>query len=69
MPFPFSTPVQAEIPILLGEWWNEDTEMTEKAMVLYGDGPNASDAYTINGLPGSIYPCSNKGDVSPPLPS
>ncbi|KAK2994981.1 hypothetical protein RJ640_015411 [Escallonia rubra] len=60
MPFPFSTPVQAEIPILLGEWWNEDTEMTEMEMMLYGDGPNASDAYTINGLPGSIYPCSNK---------
>ncbi|CAL5445252.1 unnamed protein product [Camellia sinensis] len=27
---------------------------------MYGSGPNSSDAYTINGLPGPLYPCSNK---------
>jgi laccase len=26
-----------------------------------GAGPNVSDAYTINGLPGPLYNCSSKG--------
>lgn len=36
----------------------------EKEMVTYGGGPNVSDAYTINGLPGPLYPCSNNGTSS-----
>lgn len=32
-------------------------------MTLYGGGPNSSDAYTINGLPGPLYPCSKKGNI------
>lgn len=41
-------------------------------MMKYGGGPNSSDAYTINGLPGPLYPCSNKGlaifqQISPAL--
>jgi laccase len=60
MPYPFSLPIQAEIPIIFGEWFNQDIAPIEEDMVLTGGGPNSSDAYTINGLPGSIYPCSVK---------
>lgn len=27
-----------------------------------GGGADSSDAYTINGLPGPLYPCSHKGN-------
>ncbi|KAM0043589.1 putative laccase [Helianthus debilis subsp. tardiflorus] len=43
------------------EWWNLPVEGIEDEMYKYGSGPNSSDAYTINGLPGSLYPCSVKG--------
>lgn len=45
-----------------GEWWNSDVEAVENEMVLTGSGPNSSDAYTINGLPGPLYPCSHQGN-------
>lgn len=35
--------------------------MVENEMMLNGGGPNTSDAYTINGFPGPLYPCSTKG--------
>ncbi|XP_060203072.1 laccase-1 [Lycium barbarum] len=60
MPYPFSAPVEAEIPIVFGEWWNGEIEDIESDMKLYGSGPDSSDAYTINGLPGPLYPCSEK---------
>lgn len=47
--------------LIAGEWWNGDVDEVENEMVKYGGGPNISDAYTINGLPGPFYPCSNKG--------
>ncbi|XP_073015858.1 laccase-1 [Primulina eburnea] len=60
MPLPFPTPIQLDIPIIFGEWWNGDIDAVENEMMLYGGGPNSSDAYTINGLPGPLYPCSAK---------
>ncbi|KAK4436898.1 Laccase-1 [Sesamum alatum] len=57
-PFPFSPPIHSHFPIIFGEWWNRDVEVVEREMMLYGGGPNSSDAYTINGLPGPLYPCS-----------
>ncbi|KAK4350053.1 hypothetical protein RND71_029366 [Anisodus tanguticus] len=60
MPYPFPSLVEAEIPIVFGEWWNGEIEDIETDMKLYGSGPNSSDAYTINGLPGPLYPCYNK---------
>ncbi|KAF8399003.1 hypothetical protein HHK36_014870 [Tetracentron sinense] len=60
MPYPFSTPIQAEVPIVFGEWWNNDVGAVENESIIYGSGPNVSDAYTINGLPGPLYPCSKK---------
>lgn len=44
-----------------GEWWNPDVEAVENEMMLSGAGPNSSDAFTINGLPGPLYPCSYQG--------
>ncbi|XP_030529710.1 laccase-1 [Rhodamnia argentea] len=60
LPYPFSPKIQAEIPIIFGEWWNGDVDAVESEMMLHGGGPNSSDAYTINGLPGPLYPCSAK---------
>nr|GME20391.1 laccase-17-like [Ipomoea batatas] len=42
-----------------GEWWNSDTEAVISQALQTGAGPNVSDAYTINGLPGPLYNCSS----------
>ncbi|XP_068658353.1 laccase-1 [Aristolochia californica] len=60
VPYPFSTPIEAEIPIIFGEWWNGAVDAIEADTIMHGSGPNVSDAYTINGLPGPLYPCSVK---------
>nr|GMC48022.1 laccase-17-like [Ipomoea batatas] len=44
---------------LAGEWWNSDTEAVISQALQTGAGPNVSDAYTINGLPGPLYNCSS----------
>jgi laccase len=54
--YPFPTP-HAEIPILLGEWWNRNVDDVEQDGLLTGLGPAASDAFTINGSPGDQNPC------------
>ncbi len=45
-----------------GEWWNVDCEAVISQALQTGGGPNVSDAYTINGLPGPLYNCSTKGN-------
>ncbi|KAK4270422.1 hypothetical protein QN277_023459 [Acacia crassicarpa] len=55
--YPFSTPYQ-EVPIVLGEWWDSNVMEVEEEAVQFGGAPNISDAYTINGLPGPLYNCS-----------
>ncbi|XP_031259360.1 laccase-1 [Pistacia vera] len=59
MPYPFKSPIQAEIPIIFGEWWNRDVDAVEDGMKT-GRGPDSSDAYTINGFPGPLHTCSAK---------
>ncbi|CAM8974700.1 unnamed protein product [Rhodiola kirilowii] len=59
MPYPFKTTVHADIPMIFGEWWNGDVDAVEEQMMLNGGGPNVSDAYTINGMPGPLYACSS----------
>ncbi|CAO1944413.1 unnamed protein product [Urochloa humidicola] len=54
--YPFPTP-HAEIPILLGEWWNRNVDDVENDGLLTGRGPVMSDAFTINGSPGDLAPC------------
>ena len=46
-----------------GEWFNADTEAIISQALQTGGGPNVSDAYTINGLPGPLYNCSKKGNI------
>ncbi|XP_057436991.1 laccase-17-like [Lotus japonicus] len=58
-PYPFSKPYK-EVPIIFGEWWNADTEAVITQALQSGGGPNVSDAYTMNGLPGPLYNCSAK---------
>ncbi|KAG4979684.1 hypothetical protein AAZX31_12G058200 [Glycine max] len=56
--YPFEKPYK-EVPILFGEWWNADPEAVIAQALQTGAGPNVSDAYTFNGLPGPLYNCSN----------
>ncbi|CAK7333603.1 unnamed protein product [Dovyalis caffra] len=56
-PYPFPKP-DKEVPILLGEWWNANVLDVESQALATGGPPNISDAYTINGLPGDLYNCS-----------
>ncbi|KAJ0796122.1 putative laccase [Helianthus annuus] len=55
--YPFLKPYK-EVPIMFGEWWKADTEAVINQALQTGAGPNNSDAYTINGLPGPLYNCS-----------
>ncbi|KAG9454645.1 hypothetical protein H6P81_007549 [Aristolochia fimbriata] len=59
VPYPFPKP-HKEIPIIFGEWFNADTEAIINQALQTGGGPNVSDAYTFNGLPGPLYNCSSK---------
>ncbi|KAJ9703485.1 hypothetical protein PVL29_005014 [Vitis rotundifolia] len=58
-PFPFPQPY-SEVNLLLGEWWNNDIEALVKQGNSRGLPPNMSDAHTINGKPGPLFPCSQK---------
>ncbi|KAF6137825.1 hypothetical protein GIB67_040533 [Kingdonia uniflora] len=59
VPYPFIKPYK-EVPIIFGEWFNADTEAIVTQSLQTGGGPNVSEAYTINGLPGPLYNCSTK---------
>ncbi|XP_062230187.1 putative laccase-9 [Phragmites australis] len=69
-PFPFKKKPRAhleeeeeEIPlIILGEWWRDDdpTQLLEEAKRT-GRDVKPSDAITINGQPGDLFPCSRAG--------
>ncbi|XP_015960761.1 laccase-17-like [Arachis duranensis] len=59
VPYPFTKP-NKEVPIIFGEWFNADPEVVIAQALQTGGGPNVSDAYTINGLPGPLYNCSAK---------
>ncbi|KAL7176071.1 hypothetical protein ACSBR2_029613 [Camellia fascicularis] len=58
--YPFPKPY-AEVPIVLGEWWKQDVMQVLEEFVRTGGTPNDSDAFTINGQPGDLYPCSKPG--------
>ncbi|KAJ6878304.1 hypothetical protein NC651_030904 [Populus alba x Populus x berolinensis] len=60
---------RAEIPILLGEWWDRNPMDVLRIADFTGAAPNVSDAYTINGQPGDLYRCSKQGTVRFPVGS
>ncbi|CAM0944168.1 unnamed protein product [Alopecurus aequalis] len=59
--YPFKKPNE-EIPIILGEWWKTDlnfhSTMVLEEYIRVGSEFNISNAHTINGQPGDLYPCS-----------
>ncbi|CAL1369849.1 unnamed protein product [Linum trigynum] len=63
LPYPFiapNRPIHAEIPIIFGELWDKEVDDFEATMLATGAGAAISVAYTINGFPGPLYPCSAK---------
>ncbi|XP_027336766.1 laccase-7-like [Abrus precatorius] len=55
--YPFPS-VYQEVPLVIGEWWNANVVDVENNATATGLPPATSDAYTINGLPGDSYNCS-----------
>eukprot|EP00253_Pinus_taeda_P036153 PITA_36153 len=66
--YPFSKPY-AEIPIVIGEWWNANPIAVIDEAVRTGGAPNLSDAFTINGQPGDLFNCSTSGTFRLPVKS
>ncbi|GMP50420.1 hypothetical protein CsSME_00017042 [Camellia sinensis var. sinensis] len=58
-PFPFPQP-HRETNIILGEWWNQDVETIVTQANKLGLPPQPSNAHTINGKPGPLFPRSEK---------
>ncbi|CAK9875510.1 unnamed protein product [Sphagnum jensenii] len=52
--YPFPQP-NTEVPIILGEWWNEDVEEVIARALARGGSYNLPNALTINGQPGFLY--------------
>ncbi|RWV79075.1 hypothetical protein BHE74_00028481 [Ensete ventricosum] len=44
-----------------GEWWNRGANAVLEEALSTGGEVNSSDAFTINGQPGDLYPCSSAG--------
>ncbi|KAA8518976.1 hypothetical protein F0562_016250 [Nyssa sinensis] len=42
-----------------GEWWDANVIDVENQALVSGGAPNISNAFTINGQPGDLYPCSS----------
>ncbi|KAK7328183.1 hypothetical protein VNO77_22282 [Canavalia gladiata] len=57
--YPFPKP-HDEVTIILGEWWKKEVMSIPENANKTGGEPILSDAYTINGQPGGLYPCSTK---------
>ncbi|CAJ2649074.1 unnamed protein product [Trifolium pratense] len=57
--YPFPKP-HAEVPIILGEWWKEQVMEIPSVANITGGEPILSNAYTINGQPGYLYPYTFK---------
>ncbi|XP_057802309.1 putative laccase-9 [Salvia miltiorrhiza] len=57
--YPFPKP-HAQVPILLGEWWNADVQQVYEDAIAQGIDANFSDAFLMNGQPGDMYPCSKQ---------
>ncbi|KAM3209106.1 hypothetical protein ACQJBY_063661 [Aegilops geniculata] len=64
--FPFKKP-HKEIPVILGEWWNADVNHLLEEAERTGGEINISDANTINGQPGDLFPCSKAGTYKIPV--
>ncbi|KAM7514629.1 hypothetical protein LguiA_004212 [Lonicera macranthoides] len=50
-----------QCPIQPGDWWRNDVQAVLNQFLASGGDPQVSDALTINGQPGDLYPCSRSG--------
>ena len=50
-----------------GEWWNVDVQQLLEETMRTGSDVNISDANTINGQPGDLFPCSKNGTFRMPV--
>ncbi|KAL6912128.1 hypothetical protein ACP4OV_000933 [Aristida adscensionis] len=64
--YPYPKP-HKEIPIILGEWWNQDVNQLLEGVKQSGGDVAPSDANTINGEPGDLFPCSRDGTFRVPV--
>jgi hypothetical protein len=48
---------------IVGEWWKKDILEIYNEALQTGGAPNISDAFSINGQPGDLYPCSKPGQT------
>lgn len=64
--YPFPKP-KHEATIVLGEWWNSNPIDVWMQADLIGAAPSISDAFTINGQPGDLYPCSSSDTFKLPV--
>ncbi|CAN6246089.1 unnamed protein product [Urochloa humidicola] len=64
--YPFKKP-HREIPIILGEWWKGDVRQMLAHALRTGGEFQPSDANTINGQPGDLFPCSRAGTFTLPV--
>ncbi|XP_051196568.1 putative laccase-9 [Lolium perenne] len=64
--YPFTKP-HREIPIILGEWWNDDVGKVMADALATGSDFQPSDANTINGQPGDLLPCSSDSTFRLPV--
>ncbi|RVX06990.1 Laccase-14 [Vitis vinifera] len=55
--YPFHKP-NAEVLIILGQWWKIDVNAIRDKGLASGADANASDSLLINGQPGDLLPCS-----------
>ncbi|CAM0944163.1 unnamed protein product [Alopecurus aequalis] len=59
--FPFKKPHKELPPIILSEWWSADVNLLLEESRRTGGEVSISDANTINGQPGDLFPCSKNG--------
>ncbi|XP_057982382.1 laccase-7-like [Malania oleifera] len=62
-PYAYNVTPYEEVVIALGEWWNANVVDVEMEGLATGGGFNNSDAFTINGLPGDLYPCTSQNET------
>nr|CAB3448098.1 unnamed protein product [Digitaria exilis] len=64
--YPFKKP-HKEIPIILGEWWKGNVRELLAGALRTGGEVQPSDANTINGQPGDMFPCSEDDTFTLPV--
>ncbi|KDP25953.1 hypothetical protein JCGZ_23040 [Jatropha curcas] len=57
--YPFPTPF-AQQTIVIASWYKGDLKTIIDEALAVGRAPNLSNAHTINGQPGDLYPCSKE---------